>query len=256
MSVLQQELGVTLFRPLGRGIEPTDEAHEIYKRSKEILGLLNQLSEPHKEIKHKSLRIGLTEIFSHSLTGQLPGLFPNEEIEIHELDAGEIEVSLLNGQIDFGISFVPYPRQELEYLKVSEVTFGAFKRSGSLDSIQRDQLPFVVPVSLLPSNPLSLKLRDGWPLGVSRTTPFKASSLTIALQLACSGSAAIFIPHFLAASLNRGHSSQSKLSEIKYPASEFAKSKREIFIVKRKSSEETPAMKVIARLIRVSCKET
>jgi DNA-binding transcriptional LysR family regulator len=255
MSVLQEELGVTLFRPAGRGIELTDSAHEIYKRSQDVLKLVSALAETEPVAQGKQVSIGLAEIFSYSLTKKLPDLFSETELSVHELDAGEIEVCLLDKRIDFGISFVPFPRPELEYLKVTEASFGAYQRMGSFDQLPSEKIPFVVPTTFLPSNPLSLKIRDGWPAGLSRETPFRASSLTLALELAYSGQAAIFIPHFLAAALNRGRAKDSLLQEISYPAGTFAKSKREIYIVKKKNAEESSAIKAVARLLRLTCKE-
>src|SRR5271156_240301 len=67
MTLLQDELGVKLFRPAGRGIETTDNARSVYEKSRELLELLNRFQEPAQATQDVP-RIGMAEILAHSLT--------------------------------------------------------------------------------------------------------------------------------------------------------------------------------------------
>lgn len=249
MSLLQDELEVVLFRPQGRGIEPTAEARTVYERSKQLLALVESLKSPSVQTDSR-VRIGLTEVLALSLASPLARIFTEDFCEFHEMDSGEIESHLLAGKINFGFSFVPYPQPELEYLKIRKVELGVFKREGALKGMGLADLPFVVPIAALPSNPLSLKNRDGWPATLERRTPFQVSSLKIALEIVDAGEAAIFIPRFLAKSLNRSRLPDHRIEEVAFPPGSFKKSQRDLFLVKKRSEEESPAMKLAAKAVR------
>jgi DNA-binding transcriptional LysR family regulator len=249
MSVLQDELGQVLFRPQGRGLELTPQGKELYLRSKQVLELVENLKGPTKATEAKVLRIGLTEIFSMAFGGELAGLF-SQGLELHELDSGEIEFKLLENQIDFAISTVPFPHPQIEYLKVAKAAMGVFCINPKFEKKTVDEIPFVGPNSDIKNNPLSIRARDGWPEGHKRQLAFGASSLAVAMDIVDSGQAAVFIPKFIAAALNGKRKADFFLRECEHGPKVPA---RDVFVVKKKNAEESKEMKSVARLLRKQC---
>lgn len=245
MSVLQQELGQRLFKPQGRGLELTPAGKSAYHNCKEVLQAIDRMmmAEPAPKAR---VRIGMAEVFALHLSGRIAEIFQveNTGLEITEMDSGEAETAILAGKIDFGISFVPFPHRDLEYLKIKSTQLGVFGKKSVFANLELSEIPFVVPNSEIQSNPLSLKNRDGWPSGLPRHEVFGASQLSIALSIAEQGLAAVFMPRFLA---------PAGLVEFEVKRNLFQASERDIFIVKKKNDEESKAMKAVARLIRTHC---
>ena len=64
LKVLEDELGMELFLPEGRGIVPTNEAMIIYKKAKNIITQVDDLSVMEDKSQTKSIRIATFEVFS------------------------------------------------------------------------------------------------------------------------------------------------------------------------------------------------
>lgn len=252
MSQLQNELNLTLFRPQGRGLELTEEAKVLYQKSKEVLKLIENLNKTETTSSQKALRIGLTEIFSVAFGDRIAKEL-NLPVDLYDLDSGEIEVKLLEGQIDFAISTVPFPHPQLDHLKIAKTPMAVFYHNRDFAKMRLEQIPFVGPNSELKNNPLSIRARDGWPEKQQRNLIYGASSFTTALGIVDSGKAAIFIPKFLANTLNEKRTSQHQLHEHHVPRSFFKEAERDVYLVKRKNIEESKAMKTVARIIRKYC---
>jgi DNA-binding transcriptional LysR family regulator len=246
MSVLQTELGQQLFRPLGRGLELTEAGRNVYLKSKEVLDVVEKLKKPGAELQASRIRIGMTEVLALALTGEITeALYSSHaHVDFYDLDAGEAEVKILEGHLDFALSFVPFPHADLEYLKIKKASMGVFYCNPSFKNKNLNEIPFVVPNSEMKSNPLSVKSRDGWPTEVERLCVFGASNLSLALKIVEAGSAAVFIPKFLAG---------KNLVEYETKKSLFQSSERDIFLVKKKNIEESKVMKTVAKLVRTIC---
>jgi DNA-binding transcriptional LysR family regulator len=245
MTVLQAEIKLQLFRPLGRGLELTDSGKLVYQKSKPIIEALSNITNIGVQADRPSVKIGLAEIFSISLPGEIAeALKPLEtRVDFFECDSGEVEIDLLEGKIDFGISFVPFPQNELEYLKIKKISMGVFFSNLKFSKMNLSEIPFVVPSSKMLNNPLSLKSRDGWPTDLPRNAQFGASSLASAMNLVDQGLAAVFMPKFL----------KRNYFELEVKKNLFQDSERDIFLVKKKNKEESLAMKLVAKVIRKSC---
>jgi DNA-binding transcriptional LysR family regulator len=243
MSVLKVELNQQLFRPLGRGLELTDTGREVYNKSKKLLEFFEQLKNSKNSTQSLRHKIGLAEIFSLSLSGDIAEALQSQ-VDLYEIDSGEGEVKILQQEIDFAVSFIPFPHNELEYLKIKKVQMGVYYSSPKFKNLDLKEIPFVVPNTEIKNNPLSIKSRDGWPIEVERNCAFSASSLSLALQLVQKGVAAVFIPKFLAS---------SNMQEFELKKSILSQTDRDIFIVKKKNIEETKAMKIVAKIIRQRC---
>lgn len=252
MSGLQDELGIQLLRPQGRGLELTQEGKELYAKSKVILELVDGLARPIPARALALPKVGLAEVFSLSISGAISQELSNGA-HFYEVDSGEAEIKILNNQIDFAISFIPFPHSELEYLKIKRIQMGVFVSHSKLMHTPIEDLPFVVPNSEIENNPLSIKTRDGWPLTQPRKIQFSASSLALALEIVSFGNAAIFIPKFVAERINSTRLSDFKLHELDIKKSVIAEAARDIYLVKKRNAEESREMKVVSKLIRKLC---
>ena len=61
MALLQQELGVSLFRPRGRGLEVTDQGRAVYLKSKTILAQVDALRVPDAPAQ-SAARVAMPEV--------------------------------------------------------------------------------------------------------------------------------------------------------------------------------------------------
>ena len=251
MSVLTQETGQTLFRHHGRGLLLTENGKSFYKKGKEILRQIEALKTSLPS-QRGSCRIGLSEVFSISFSGAFASAL-GEGIDLVEQDSGEAERQLLEGRLDFALSFIPFPHSELEYLRIKKVEMGIFACEKKFLSLPIGEIPFVVPNLELPDNPMSLKARDGWPAEISRRSVFGASSLSTALGIVEAGKAAVFMPRFVGEALRRREGVWGKIIEIEKDSKRWKQSSREIFLLKRKVDAESPAMKSAAKIIRSYC---
>ncbi len=252
MTVLQGELGVELLRPLGRGLELTEAGRTLYPKCKSVIDSVESLTGKNAEIPARALRIGMTEIFSLTLAGEfVNGIDGN--LDLYELDTGELEVQVLEGHLDFAISLIPFPHADLEYLKIKKVAMGVFFTNRDFRHLPVADLPFVIPNTELKHNPLSIKTKDGWPSQLPRKVCYGASTLALALRIVDSGAAAVFMPKFVADSLNTQRELKSRFYEYESHLKELKGLSREVFLVKRRNLEESRSMKICAKLIRVSC---
>ena len=242
MSVLQDELDQELLRPLGRGLELTEEGKRVYLQSKEILSQIDLLKTSKIKSQERFLKIGMTEVLSLTLSGELAGEF-GDLLDLYELDSGEIEVKILDGTIDFALSLVPFPRPDLEYLKIKKSPMGIFHLNTQFDKLQLKDLPFVIPNTTLSNNPLSIKSKDGWPMEQERKISFGASTLSMGLEIVKAGRAVIFIPAFLG----------NKLKLKEYESKEVNTPFRDIYLVKKKNFKESKEMKQLCRIVRRLC---
>ena len=242
MTVLQDELGLELLRPQGRGLELTEEGKRVYQKGKEILAQIDLLKNNKVKEEERFLRIGMTEALSLTLSRELAR---GSEIllDLYELDSGEIEVKILEGTIDFALTLVPFPRPDLEYLKIKKSSMGIFHLNQDFQTLPLSEIPFVIPNSGLSNNPLSIKSRDSWPMEVGRKISYGASTLSMALEIVQSGQAAIFIPAFLG----------EKLMLKEYETNEIKVPYRDIYLVKKKNIKESKEMKLLAKMVRRLC---
>ncbi len=245
VSVLQDELGCKVFRPRGRGLELTDEGREVYNKSRELLRLVGRLGSNNPSVP-KSLRIGLPEVLALTIAGSVVSKF-GSGFTIDEMDSGEIEAKILEGKLDFGLTFVPFPHKDLDHLKLAKIEFASYGIRGAFEKIPPEEIPYVIPSAEMKENPLSIKIRDGWDSKRVRQTPYRANTLSIALQMVRSGRCAVFAPSFLIKEINRISSEASRLVAID---EKRQTAERAIFLVKRSIEDESIEMKWIAKTIR------
>jgi DNA-binding transcriptional LysR family regulator len=252
MTQLQNELGVRLLVPRGRGLEVTEQGHDVYRKSKEILAHLNGLR-VRRDRGSDEPRIGMDGPLAHAAAGPLANAF-SSGVELGHFEAGDLETRVREGRLDFAFTIVPFPHADIEHLAIGNAEFASYAREGAFDGLAAEKVPYVVPSTDLRDNPLSLKAKDGWNQKLERFTPYRASNLAVALGLVNHGLAAIYIPSFLATALNESPSGAVSLAELDVGKSRrnAERSTHQVFLVKRRTEEETRAMRRASGVVRTT----
>ncbi len=248
ISALEDETKLKLFLPQGRGLQITDAGKWFYQKAQDILKIENEISHG-MQSKPSKIRVGLAEALAITCAGHIVREMARP-LSIIETDIGELEAKILGGDLDFGFVFSPAFKPELEYLKIGDVRFNSFARADFLQTHDPEQYVFTVPTTHLPFNPLGYKIRDGWPQEIPRIAPFSVSSFAIALDLLRLGESIVYMPNFVAHLENERNPSGAI---VKVPSHRTAESKRQLFLVKAKSADESKEMKKITKVLRRIC---
>lgn len=257
MKVLEEEMGVELWMRDGRRSVLTDEGRMLLREAPKIIDGLKDIK--NQLVNHKKmvrpLRIGTFEVFSTYFLRFLETLKWDEQpIELHELLPGEIERYLSEGEIDVGISYMPIPHPQLDFLKVTSVEMGVFVKKGAFKGVQQPNIPFVVPIMPLQGVPTKVKGLDGWPdHAYQRDVKFKVTLMESALELCRQGRVAGYFPCFIVNEHNKRMNGDYQLTRKRYPNAESS-CYTDVFIIKRKSSKEDQRIKQLAKAIRQICK--
>lgn len=247
IAALETETRLKLFKPLGRGLEITPDGRWFYQKAQEILQIANEISKG-QQTPPRVLRVGLSGVISVTCASILSKEF-EEAMTFLESELGVIEGRIISGEVDFGIGFIPSPKPELEYLELGEVRFNSYAREDLLKKMESSEIPYVVPTSELPFNPLGVRTRDGWPEAVARSPHFSANHFSIALDLLRSGQSAAYIPDYIAERENEF----SRLKILKVKGHAKAETKKKIYLIKNQSAAESKEMKKAAKVIRKIC---
>lgn len=248
MKLLQEELGSTLLRPLGRGLELTDDGIRIYENAKQFLAQEEILFNSKPQYQQQILRIGTVEAFLLAQSRQLqhPQL-ANYNFSFLNLNPGQIEQMVASGQLDYGITYAPYPMYGVEIIEVGSYQLGCYCLKGSFKGINITQIPFAVPAQGITNNLLGIKELDGW---LERLTPrnrkYEVNLLSTGLALTQQGLCAIFIPKFVARNY-------PNLVELQIPKSQ--KITQRAFLIRHKDATQDHIfnllMKTVKLLLRV-----
>ncbi|MES2965177.1 MAG: LysR family transcriptional regulator [Bdellovibrionota bacterium] len=257
MKTLEEELEVSLWVRDGRKIILTDAGKALLKRTPHFLDEMRSLKDDLVSEKKgpRPIRIGTFEVFSTYFLGFMDRLKWNDHsLELHELLPGEVEKYVGLGEIDIGITYMPVPDPDLDFLKVTSIEMGVFTRRGAFKGVPQMQLPFVIPATPLQSTPTKVRGLDGWPEDAyRRKVMHKVTLLESALELCRQGRVAGYFPVFVVDEHNKRVSDEFALERRKSPyAGRVCRS--DVYIVKRKSDEETDTVKQIAKAIRLICR--
>lgn len=257
MKVLEEELDVKLWVRDGRKIILSDSGRVLLKRAPQLIDDLKSLRENLVEDRDKPqpLRIGTFEVFSTYFLTFLDHLGWDHSLVLHELLPGEVEKYLIQGEIDFGITYMPVPDPQLDFLKVASIEMGVFTRVGAFKGLPQEELPFVVPVLPLHSAPTRIRGLDGWPDDVyKRKILHHVTLLESALELCRQGRVAGYFPAFIVHEHNKRVAEKYQLERRRCCPGRLCKN--DVFIVKRKSSEESLVIKQLAKAIRLVCQKS
>jgi DNA-binding transcriptional LysR family regulator len=221
MTNFQEELKLPLIQPNGRGIAITQDGLRIYQNAKVFLESEQKLFFSREKDQSDEFRIGTVEIFSKAITDGLKNSsIEHERLKIVDIEPGAIEQQINAGNLDIGITYLPFSQPNLKLISLGKFKLGCFHRNDVFQDVDFQELPFVVPAKLLPENPQGIKERDGWHDSLlPRKIAFKTNLLSIAIDLTMAGLAAIIIPYFVADIINQSlASSEKKLKERLLPS--------------------------------------
>ena len=243
MKLLQEELGCALLRPSGRGLALTEDGMRIYQNAKQFLAQEEQLFSAKPQPRQQTLRIGTVEIFLLAQCGQLkdPQL-DNYNISFLDLSPGQIETLIADRQLDYGITYAPYPMDNVEFTEVGKYQLGCYCLKGCFKGMNISEIPFAVPAQGITNNPLGIKERDGWKEGITpRRGKYAVNLLSVGLELTRQGLCAIFIPKFVARNY-------PELVELAIPKEQ--KATQRAFLVRHKDQPQDALFKVLKKTVK------
>lgn len=250
MRLLQEEVGLTLFRPAGRGIAATTQGLEFYQRAKEFLEHEHRLLQVQPKENSSILKIGAVEIFIASLSDNLQNEFLQaHSISLLEMDPGNIEQSIVKREIDYGITYIPNPMDSLDIIEIGKFRMGCYFLNGAFDNVDISNIPFVVPPRFFSSNPFGIQERDGWLDSIyPRYKKYFVNQLSTAIDFTLKGICAVYMPEFIAHSINRARNKNSLLLE--YPLPKKHRSCHRAFLLKHKDHTDNKVQKHILQLMK------
>lgn len=254
---LEEELGLKLFIRAGRNIRLTDAGRRFADKTKEVLRGLDELRHSVEDERQPvaEVRLATFEVFSTYFLKALDEAGWGEQpLTVHDVLPGELERAILERHVDVGLTYMPVPHPELDYLKVASIEMGVYTAKGAFPNVVQNELPFVVPVNPLFGSPSRVRGLDGWPDDAyPRKIKYKVSLLESALELCRRGHAAGFFPCFVVELHNAEARDEFKL--VRRPSIYKGRVCRtDVFLVKRKADVENTTMKQLAKAVRLICK--
>lgn len=249
MKVLQQELKKDLFQPRGRGLSVTEQGFETYRSAKELLTTEHRLFSDSAPSSREFIRLGAPEVFLGGLVDAVAtGIFEERAATLLDLEPGDLEKRISEGQLDFGATYAPYPSERIDISEIGRYRLGCYHLAGAFKGCSFNDLPFVVPTQGLSANPLGIKERDGWLESLHpRNKVFSTNLLNTALELTQSGACAIYIPSFVANRINAKGPAQ--LTEVPLPR-DVKKSYHTAFAIRSAGRPEDREFKKFCSTIR------
>jgi DNA-binding transcriptional LysR family regulator len=256
MTLLEEEVDAKLWTRDGRRIILTDEGRELLKKAPHIVAQLKDLKEglKKKTTGPRPVRIGTFEVFSTYFLTFLDELgWNNHALELHELLPGELEKYVSLNELDIGITYIPVPDPQLDFLKITSIEMGVYVKKGAFKDVTQQDLPFVVPVMPLQGVPTKVRGLDGWPEDAyNRKVLHKVTLMESALELCRQGRAAGYFPEFIVRQHNKQVREDLQLERRRTPYPGRV-CKADVYLVKRKSSFENDIFKQIAKALRKIC---
>lgn len=252
---LETDIGIKLFIRSGRNIRLTDAGRRFADKTKDLLRALDDLRQSAESEKNpvSELRIATFEVFSTYFLGMLDRT-DDTLITVHDVLPGELERALVERQVDVGITYMPVPHADLDFLKVASIEMGVYSSAGAFPSVAQPDLPFVVPVNPLFGSPSRVRGLDGWPDDAyPRSIKYKVTLLESALELCRQGKAAGYFPNFVIDLHNAQVKDAFRLVRRASPYKGRV-CRTDVFLVKRKTDVESRIMKQLAKAIRITCK--
>jgi DNA-binding transcriptional LysR family regulator len=256
VKVLESELGEQLIMPAGRGIVLTDSGHRVAKEANELLTKVDEFRTRVKIPTRPSLelRIGSFEVFTTYFLGELAErFFPGYSIKAAELTPGRLEQAVVEGTVDYGITYLPIPSPELDILKVRSLSMGVFGCAKHFSDTPFAELPFVAPNITVAGAPSKVQGLDGWPDEIyPRHIKYRTGMMEGGLELCRRGLAVGYFPRFVVALHNMNMNLGNKLENIALRKEIKVPGNFDVYLIKRKSHQEDREFKKIASALRVT----
>lgn len=254
LKKFSQEIGKELIRPLGRGISITNEGRSVYHHSHEIIGQLDlfygRLRQ--EQNQEREVRVASFEVFSSVFMAEFLAIErPAQRLRLLELSPSVIENAILKNEIDYGITYAPFPSPELDHLKIKNFKMKVFAlKPESWNKSPLSTWPFAIPTTALAMNPGNLDSLDNWPVRlIPRTVRYRFELLQTALETASRGLAVVYCPEFVVRLFNRTRQPGFQLKEVALPKA-FKGDSLSVYLVKRSCDVESPFLKKLAKFIR------
>jgi DNA-binding transcriptional LysR family regulator len=257
LKVLEEEVGKKLLVPDGRGIAITDAGMQLYTLSLRLL-------EEHELVvrsmagstPESTLRIGTFEVFStYFFSRFLKDFRPDIPVVLSEQGPGEMEKSILDKKIDFGLTYIPYPNEELEMHRVCRFEFKVFSNSRAFRGVADKDIRFSVPITAVNGTPLEIDGLDCWPQHADRRhIYYRFEMLETALQAASFGLAALYCPEFVVKLYNDMVRPEWKLTALETNF-RMRSNQHYIYLIHRKGNLDSLShVKPILKAIRMLCR--
>lgn len=251
ISILEEELGQKLIHPEGRGIGITPKGLQIYKQSIALL-------EEHKkfyqnintETKSSQLRMATFEVFSSHFISSFIASEKKDEFLVLEKSPGEIEEAILEGVVDFGITYIPSPQPNLEYVEIGSFEMEIFGTK-RWEQIDFSELPFAIPVTELKIHSSEFDSLDMYPTDApKRNVKYRFELLETALQTASQGMSVIYCPDFIVKLYNERVKASFQLQELQKPHGLKKLKTKKIYLVAKKGNVSVELERKFAKFIR------
>ncbi|WP_051908409.1 LysR family transcriptional regulator [Candidatus Odyssella acanthamoebae] len=256
LKQLEYETGTTLLVPAGRGISITESGRELARRARPLMEDWEKLRHELREKKNsnaltaKPLRIGSFEIFStYFLRCLIDSLSKINELILYELTPSEIERSLLEYEIDYGITNLPIPMAGILHQRIGFYELRIYGREDVFGKVPFSALPFAAPITPILNSPSDIKTLDGWPDDqADRCIKYKVDMLESALELCRQGKAVAYLPSFMVKLHNNTVKPSYNLQALPFPK-EMLPKRQAIYLTKRKSDPSDKTSAGIAQAI-------
>ncbi|MEQ1723549.1 MAG: hypothetical protein ABL930_10265, partial [Pseudobdellovibrio sp.] len=137
----------------------------------------------------------------------------------------------------------------------TSIEMGVYTKKGALKGIPQNELPYVIPVNPLQGVPTKVRGLDGWPEDAfERNVTHRVTLMESALELCRQGLVAGYFPAFVVCEHNDRVKEEFQLERRRPPQLTDCKlRKSDVFLVKRKSTEEDDIIKQLSKAIKVIC---
>jgi DNA-binding transcriptional LysR family regulator len=254
---LEDEIGLKLFIRSGRNIRLTDAGRRFADKTKEVLRGLDELRHSAEAERNPTaeIRLATFEVFSTYFLKALEETgWEDMPVTVHDVLPGELERALAERHVDIGLTYLPVPHPELDFLKVASIEMGVFTAKNAFPEIPQNELPFVVPVNPIFGAPSRVRGLDGWPDDAyPRNIRYRVTLLESGLELCRRGKAAGYFPCFVVDLHNSEKREEFRLVRRSSPYKGRV-CKTDVFLVKRKADVENTTMKQLAKAVRILCK--
>jgi DNA-binding transcriptional LysR family regulator len=264
LKALEDELAVRLFLPSGRGIVVTDAGRRVYAAAQKVLAEVETIQGAARGVAPRTgpVRIATFEVFSTYFMGELleRGLIDDrdrERVIVREAIPGAIEDAVAREEVDLGITYIAMPRVEVDYLRVTTLEMGIYGRGEKFAKMRTEELPFCAPAIPVRAVATAAQSLDGWPDDrCPRTVVHSADMLETALDFARRGLAVLYVPSFIISLHNRSVKPAYKLDRLPLPKAllDPKERRRNVWVVKRRSTEENAVIRRVSRLLREVCR--
>ncbi len=252
IAVLEEELGFKLLFPEGRGIGITSKGLDVYRSSASLLTEHRKFFERLRNSSESNdqIRLATFEIFSTYFVSSFLQIEKNLELMLLEKTPGQIEASILSGEVSLGITYIPSPQNALEYREIGSFAHGIYGHK-KWNDVPFAEWPFAIPTTELRIHASDIDSLDMWPNSApSRKIKYKLELLETALQTARCGQSVLHIPDFLATLQNEQVRTSYQLVKLPFPKGYKEIKPTKVYLVGRKGEIPSSLERKLAKFMR------